>query len=203
MAEILCLCAHPDRAHSRVSARLMDSLAATPFPPGRLELRDLYRLYPDYAIDIEAEQQALAQARLVIWLHPIHWYGMPALMKLWLDEVFSYGWAYGPGGHALQGKDLWLLLSTGGAEAAYSPQGHHRHAFQDFLLPYEQTARLCGLRLLPPQVLHGAHRADDDTIAQHVRDAVQHLLNYPHWCGTQSAEQEELPAGERPAEAQA
>lgn len=203
MAEILCLCAHPDRAHSRVSARLADALTATPVPPGRLEVRDLYRLYPDYAIDVEAEQQALAQARLVVWLHPIHWYGMPALMKLWLDEVFSYGWAYGPGGHALQGKDLWLLLSTGGSEAAYSPEGHHRHPFQDFLLPYDQTARLCGLRLLPPMVLHGAHRADDETIAQHVQDARQHLLNYPHWCGAARAEQDELPAGERPTEAQA
>lgn len=202
MAEILCLCAHPDRAHSRVSARLMDVLDATAFPPGKLALRDLYRLYPDYAIDVEAEQRALEAARLVVWLHPIHWYGMPALMKLWLDEVFSYGWAYGPGGHALQGKDLWLLLSTGGTESAYSPQGHHRHAFEDFLLPYRQTARLCGLRLLPPQVLHGAHHASDATIAQHVHEAVRHLHHYPDWCGSQRAEQDEVPAGERPVEQQ-
>ncbi len=65
--------------------------------PG-VEVRDLYALYPDYLIDVAAEQAALAPARLVVWQHPIHWYGMPPLMKLWLDEVFAFGWAYGPGG---------------------------------------------------------------------------------------------------------
>ena len=79
--------------------------------PGRLEVRDLYALYPDYLIDVAAEQAALAAARLVVWQHPIHWYGMPPLMKLWLDEVLAFGWAYGPGGTALRGKDLWLVAT--------------------------------------------------------------------------------------------
>ena len=36
------------------------------------------------------------------------------LLKLWVDEVFAFRWAYGPGGRALVGKDLWLVTSTGG-----------------------------------------------------------------------------------------
>ena len=40
---------------------------------------------------------------------------MPPLMKLWVDDVLTFGWAYGPGGTALNGKDLWLVASTGGA----------------------------------------------------------------------------------------
>ena len=39
---------------------------------------------------------------------------MPPLQKLWLDEVLRYGWAYGPEGTALRGKDVWLVASTGG-----------------------------------------------------------------------------------------
>ena len=123
-------------------------------------MRDLYALYPDYLIDVAAEQAALAAARLVVWQHPIHWYGMPPLMKLWLDEVLAFGWAYGPGGTALRGKDLWLVATTGGAEDSYRPDSYNRYFFDAFLPPYEQTAALCGMRFLPPLLLHGAHKRE-------------------------------------------
>ena len=106
----------------------------------------ILRLRPDHDIDVPAEQARLAAAQLVVWLHPIQWYAMPALHKLWLDEVFAHGWAYGRGGGALRGKDLWLVTSTGGSEAAYHPSGYNRYFFDAFLPPYEQTAALAGLR---------------------------------------------------------
>ena len=172
MADILVLAAHPQMEHSRVTARLMRR-AARAGP--QVEVRDLYALYPDYLIDVAAEQAALAPARLLVWLHPVHWYGMPPLMKLWLDEVFSFGWAYGPGGHALRGKTLWLVASTGGPADSYEADGYNRHAFDDFLPPYTQTAALTGLRWRVPLLLHGAHRADEATLQAHEDTFVERL----------------------------
>ena len=83
---------------------------------------------------------------------------MPPLMKLWVDDVLAFGWAYGPGGNALRGKDLWLVATTGGPEDSYRPDSYNRYFFDAFLPPYEQTAALCGMRFLPPLMLHGAHR---------------------------------------------
>lgn len=177
MADILILAAHPDLAGSHVTRQLLESARRASRGPDHLELRDLYARYPDYAIDVAAEQQALVRARLLVWLHPLHWYGMPALMKLWVDEVLSFGWAYGPGGTALQGKELWLLSSTGGSAASYSPAGHNEHPIEDYLLPYRQTARLCGLRWRDPCLLHGAHRVDEPTLRRHVEQVVAELLN--------------------------
>lgn len=93
--DILVLAAHPDLARSQVTRTLLDTLRASPAAE-RVELRDLYRLYPDFHIHVDAEQRALQQARLVVMLHPIYWYSMPALQKLWLDDVLRLGWAYGP-----------------------------------------------------------------------------------------------------------
>jgi glutathione-regulated potassium-efflux system ancillary protein KefF len=185
--QVLVLLAHPDLRHARVHRRLRAAMLAADGADREdsgmadTRLRDLYALYPDFAIDVAAEQAALAAADLVVWAHPIHWYAMPALMKLWVDEVLSLGWAYGPGGEALRGKDLWLLTSTGARESAYHPTGYNRHFFDAFLPPYEQTAALCGLRFLPPLVLHGAHAADDATLDAHVALAVQRLRSYPAW----------------------
>ena len=178
--------------------------ASGPALASRVELRDLYALYPDYLIDVAAEQRALAQAQLLVWLQPLHWYGMTPLLKLWVDEVFAFGWAYGPGGRALFGKDLWLVTSTGGSEQAYSPSGHNRYFFDAFMPPYEQTAALVGMRFLPPLVLHGAHRASDAAIEAHARLLVERLASYPDWpemAELGACEVREVSASERPSEA--
>jgi glutathione-regulated potassium-efflux system ancillary protein KefF len=177
MADIVVIAAHPHLQHSHVTRAMIGAAARTP----GVALRELYARYPDYLVDVQAEQAALAAARLVVWLHPIHWYSMPPLAKLWLDEVFEFGWAYGPGGNALRGKDLWLVTSTGGTEAAYHPAGHNRHFFDDFLIPYEQTAALTGMRWLPPLVLHGAHRVADADLAAHAAVFADRLARYPDW----------------------
>ena len=195
MPRILILLAHPQPAHSRINA----DLAQAAREAGHA-VRDLYALYPDYVIDVAAEQAALADANLVVWLHPIHWYGMPPLMKLWLDEVFAFGWAYGPGGQALEGKDLWLATSTGGLETSYAPGGYNRHFFDAFLPPYEQTAALVGMRFLPPLVLHGAHRASAEEVQAQRTVWLERLRTWPDWpeIADMACEVCEVPADARP-----
>ena len=173
--DILVLLAHPDLRHSRVSRQLAGALRAE----AGVRLRDLYALYPDYWIDAAAEREALRAARLVVWLHPIHWYGMPPLMKLWLDEVLTHGYAYGPGGRALAGKDLLLLTSTGGGAASYSPAGAHGHDFEAFLPPYRQTAQLCQMRFLAPAVFHDAHRSAPAALDTFSDQLLQRLRRHP------------------------
>jgi glutathione-regulated potassium-efflux system ancillary protein KefF len=195
----LVLVAHPQMEQSRANRTLMQAARTLP----AVEVRDLYALYPDYLIDIEAEQAALARATLVVWQHPIQWYSMPPLMKLWVDEVLTFGWAYGPGGRALRGKDLWLVASTGGPENSYHPQSYNRYFFDAFLPPYEQTAALCGLRFLPPLLLHGAHRASAAQIAGHAKTFAERLASYPHWAeidGVADCVDCVVPSTARPAE---
>jgi len=198
--DVLVLVAHPTMEMSRVNRRLKKAARQA---GARVEVRDLYRLYPDYLVDVAAEQARLAQAKLVVWQHPIHWYGPPPLMKLWIDEVLAFGWAYGPGGNALRGKDVWLVATTGGSQESYRPDRYNRYFFDAFLPPYEQTAVLCGMRFLPPLLLHGAHRASEAEIAAHAGVYAERLARYPDWpeIGEMGTCPEcEVPAGERPTE---
>jgi glutathione-regulated potassium-efflux system ancillary protein KefF len=206
-APILVIAAHPALRDSQVTRALMQAaLQRVPTEtatstPHAVAVRDLYALYPDYLIDVAAEQAALAAARLVVWLHPVHWYSMPPLLKLWLDEVLSFGWAYGPGGQALRGKDLWLAASTGGPEESYQPTGHNRYFFDAYLPPYEQTARLCGMRWLPPLVLHGAHQISSTALADHAALFAQRLSTWPQWPELDCLEADldcQVPLGARP-----
>jgi glutathione-regulated potassium-efflux system ancillary protein KefF len=171
------IAAHPRWRDSRVNLQLMKAAKGMP----GVDVNDLYNTYPDYSIDVDAEQARLARADLLVLVHPIQWYSMPALQKLWLDEVLGFGWAYGKGGHALEGKDLWLVATTGGPEQSYHPTSYNRYFFDAFLPPYEQTAALCGMRFLPPLIFHGARSAPHQKLEAHVAVFTDRLATYPNW----------------------
>lgn len=104
---ILIIYAHPYPQHSHANKRMLEQAGTLE----GVEIRSLYQLYPDFNIDVAAEQAALARADLVIWQHPMQWYSVPPLLKLWMDKVLSHGWAYGHNGIALRGKSLmWRSL---------------------------------------------------------------------------------------------
>lgn len=44
--------------------------------------------------DILAEQARIDGADALVLVFPIYWWSMPALLKGWIDRVFSNGWAY-------------------------------------------------------------------------------------------------------------
>jgi glutathione-regulated potassium-efflux system ancillary protein KefF len=199
---IYLVAAHPNWRDSRINRRLLERAQSV----DGIDINDLYSRYPDYCIDVPAEQARLAAAQLLVLLHPIHWYSMPALQKLWLDDVLSYGWAYGEGGAALRGKDLWLVASTGGPESSYHPQGYNRYFFDSFLPPYEQTAALCGMRFLPPMLLHGANSVSETEVAQHIETFRQRLQSYPRWPELDDLDicpECEVPAADRPEDSSA
>ena len=101
---ILVVYAHPYPTRSRAGRALLQAIGDLP----DVTVRSLYDLYPDFDIDVTAEQEALARAQLIVWLHPFYWYSVPGLMKHWFDKVLEQGWAYGEGGTALAGKRcLW------------------------------------------------------------------------------------------------
>lgn len=154
MPRVLVLFAHPRLERSRANARLLGHVLRDE----RITVHDLYERYPDFAVDVEAEQSQLAAHDVIVWQHPLFWYGGPPLVKQWIDLVLAFGWAYGPGGTALHGKTLMHAVTTGGAAAAYQTTGMHGWTLAEFLRPLQRTATLCGMRWLPPFAVHGTHR---------------------------------------------
>jgi glutathione-regulated potassium-efflux system ancillary protein KefF len=160
---IYIVLAHPYPSHSLVNRALLEAARQRP----GIEVCWLYDRYPDFDIDVEAEQAALARAGLVVWMHPVFWYSVPGLLKHWFDTVLTPGWAFGPTGTALRGKDCLWVATTGANEAAYTAGGRHGRPFSDFAAAVEQTARFCGMNWLPPFVVHGASGIDEARLARY------------------------------------
>lgn len=103
MSKIVVISGHPDLEQSHTNRIILDSLQTS---LNDVEVRYLDRLYPDFKIDIEAEQKALLPAETIVLQFPFYWYSVPAILKKWIDDVFSYNFAYGSKGDKLQGKTL-------------------------------------------------------------------------------------------------
>lgn len=168
---LLLLFFHPALHKSRANRALF----AAAQPMEGITARNLYEIYPDYLIDVRAEQQLLESHDGLVLQHPFYWYSAPSLAKEWLDLVFQPGWAYGEGGVALQGKTWLQAVTTGGATEVYCEEGKNRHPVRDFLLPWEQSAHLCGMTYLAPFVVHAVGRLDDAALRGQV-DAYVRLL---------------------------
>ena len=162
MSRVLILFAHPALERSRVHRRLIRGLDSLP----GVTFNDLYEAYPTFDIDVKREQELLAAHDLIVVQHPMFWYSTPAMVKQWEDLVLEHGWAYGSQGTALRGKQWLSAISTGGGAAAYQREGHNGFSIREFLIPLQQTARLCGMEYLPPFVIHGTHRMGEAEIGQ-------------------------------------
>lgn len=159
----LVVVAHPDLEASRINAQL----AAAVRDLDGVTVRELASAYPDRRVDAALEQELLRQHDTIVLQFPWHWYSVPGVMKEWMDQVLTYGFAYGAGGDALHGKRLQLVVSTGGPESSYTPSGHNRFTMAELLRPLQATAHLCGLDMAEPLVLHGAPRATPEEVKAH------------------------------------
>ena len=163
---ILILFAHPALQKSRVNRHLARAVCDL----DGVTFNDLYEAYPDFDIDVKREQDLLVANDIIVLQHPFFWYSTPAILKEWEDLVLEHGWAYGHDGTALRGKTALNALTSGGREEAYSASAPHRHTVRDFLAPIEYSLRLCGMDYLPPFVVHGTHRLNEEDILGHAED---------------------------------
>lgn len=152
MSSVLILFAHPAYEKSRAGRALREAAEGLP----GVTLHDLYREYPDFQVEIPAEQERLLAHDRIVFQHPFYWYSAPALLKEWMDLVLEHGWAYGGQGRALEGKWLMNAVTTGGPLEAYGPQGGNRFRMREYLRPFDQTAKLCRMEYLAPFTFHRA-----------------------------------------------
>lgn len=124
--------------------------------------------------DVLAEQQKLLWADTIIFQFPLWWYAMPAILKGWVDRVFTYHFAYGVGEHSdtkygerfgegtLAGRRALLSVTAGGPESHYADRGING-PIEDLLFPiHHGILYYPGLEVLPPFVLYGTDRMTDE-----------------------------------------
>lgn len=125
-------------------------------------------------VDVAIEQEKVLASDAVIFHFPLWWYGMPAIMKGWIDRVWAAGLAhqyknagntyrYGEG--AFKGKRAMLAVSAGGPETDYGPRGING-PIEELLFPVTHgSLHFPGFDVLPIFAVYGAGRMEPSDVA--------------------------------------
>lgn len=170
----LVLTAHPNLAKSRINRRWFEALTDA----DNVTTRDLTTIGgPTMQFDIGTEQALLLAHDRIVVQFPFYWYAAPPILKAWMDQVLSYGFAYGPGGDKLKGREFLVLVSTGGPSDSYHAGGYNNFTVDELLRPYQQTAILTGMTYLRPFVVNGMAVADITQVEATVPAMLAHVTD--------------------------
>jgi NAD(P)H dehydrogenase (quinone) len=115
-----------------------------------------------FAPDIEAELRKMEACDLMIWQFPLWWFGLPGILKGWVDRVFVMGRTYGGErfyeNGVFKGKRAMLSITTGGPESAYL-KGAWNGDIDAILRPVQRgILRFTGWDVLAPHIVYAAVR---------------------------------------------
>ncbi len=150
------------------------------------DVRDLYELGFDPVLkgsdfmgfkqgkppeDIMREQDFIKNADTLIFIHPVWWFGQPAVLKGYIDRVFSFGFAYTSDEKGLRGllngKKAVILNTTGGSEADYKDNG-----FKDALGKTMDIGifGLCGIKVILHKFFHAVPAVSNEAREEMLQD---------------------------------
>ncbi|MBO9617241.1 MAG: NAD(P)H-dependent oxidoreductase [Dyadobacter sp.] len=131
----LVIVIHPDIKHSVINSKW---LAALNRYPNKYTVHQLHEAYPDEKLDVAAEQKLIEAHDKIVFQFPFYWFNCPSFFKKWLDEVMTYGWAYGSrSGYKMAGKKIALAMSLGVDEHEYSPSARYKYTVEELTRPFE------------------------------------------------------------------
>ncbi|GEM50537.1 NAD(P)H oxidoreductase [Empedobacter brevis NBRC 14943 = ATCC 43319] len=133
----LVIVIHPDIENSAINKRWIAVLNKY---PEKFYVHQLHKVYPDEKIDVSAEQKLIEAYDKIVFQFPFYWFNCPPFFKKWLDEVLTYGWAYGSGsGYKVSNKKIALAISVGIDEKEYGQAGKYNYSLAQLTAPFELT----------------------------------------------------------------
>lgn len=120
--------------------------------------------------DVAEQQTKVAQADALVFIAPVYFVGFPAILKGWIERVFSLGFAFGMTAEAWRGEvggripllkheKALILQTTIWNEASYDAG---LKAAMKVLID-EYALRYPGIQRIEHQYFHAVHGADEAT----------------------------------------
>lgn len=116
-----------------------------------------------YSEDVRAHQKRVEAADVIVVVFPVWWFGMPAILKGWVDRVWNYGFAYGRSRPRLAAKRMAWLGLAGYGRAHFAENG-----WADLV---ERTLRVgisefCGIRDATVTLLYDTLESPDGVLGE-------------------------------------
>ncbi|MEP1093803.1 MAG: NAD(P)H-dependent oxidoreductase [Cyclobacteriaceae bacterium] len=172
----LIIVTHPKLEKSVVNKRWIEELEKY---PEKYIIHDLHHIYPDEEIDVDKEQRLLESVNQIVFQFPFYWFNCPPLLKKYIDDVLTHGWAYGSNsGFKLSGKKIALAISAGIKDEDYQTSGRYKYTLEQLTSPFEITFLYVRADYQPFYAFYGAeHSPDDEEVTLSAKGYINFLEN--------------------------
>lgn len=132
--------------------------------------------------DIAEELNLVLAADLLVITFPLFWFGVPAILKGWIDRVFVSGVFYGGkriyGKGGLKGKRVFVAFSLGGQAHMFGPEAIHTELTNGMLRHFFQgTLGYVGLEVIEPFIAYHVPYINDEERGKTLRDLKSALVD--------------------------
>lgn len=154
-----------------------------------LEQRHAARLDMAFSPDIVGEIQKIQTAELLLFVTPIWWFSVPAIMKGWFDRVLAMGVAWDGGkiyeNGLLRGKQAMVIASAGDPADYYKIDGRNHGTPIQILHPINHgTLAFCGFNVHEPYValnVLGLDSAGREKALKDLQFRLDNMIVSPQW----------------------
>ncbi len=142
-----------------------------------------------FAPDITAEMQKVQSAQMILWIFPLWWSGMPAMLKGWFDRVFAMGFAWDADNEYLKGllrTKTGMVVTSGASQAEeYRLDGPQQMTIEALLQPiHHNILAYSGMNVLEPFVALNVFGLNDDSrqkLLDEYRFKMQNITSSPDY----------------------
>ncbi len=133
-----------------------------------------------FAPDVAAELDKLDWCDVLVFQFPLWWFGLPAILKGWVDRVFAMGRVYGGGRWydkgVFAGKRAMVSVSTGGGPSLYAADGINGD-METILFPINHGMfAFTGFTVVPPFVVWSPVRIEAEEREGYLQSYIDRLL---------------------------
>lgn len=135
-----------------------------------------------FAPELAAEQRKVLASDFLIFQFPLWWFGLPAILKGWVDRVFAAGLIYDHtrwySKGVFRGKRAMVSMTTAGSPTIYSKTGLNGD-MDEIMFPINHgILYFVGFDVLPPFIAWSVSRVDQQTRERYLCEYEQRLLDW-------------------------
>lgn len=128
---------------------------------------DLYEEYPDFYIPAFKERKRLQNYERFILHFPLIWFGLPPLLRLYLDEVLDPTWINTEILNPFEGKEVHILTTTRSKERSFGKEGKHGYSVEELISGLLLIFRAFEADIKPPYIVYEAESLTKKEIIEH------------------------------------
>lgn len=162
MKKTLVIFAHPYLEHSNSNRELINFYERHQ----HYAFRDLYEDYADFHIHAFRERKRIKNYDRIIFQFPMIWFGMPPLLRLWIDEVFDRAWLNQPEENPFLNKEIFILVTTGGKKHSFQKDGRYGYTVEELISGLIVSLKVFGANIKEIRIVYESHKLSKKQIVE-------------------------------------